>query len=317
MPDKPMINKAPDQLRMGASVLQEALTLRQDAERALAEAGEVRSQALTEAADTLARATRAAVDLTESAEAEAEGIVDQAREQAIGIVTQAREEAAMLIAEAHADAAQYEAWARQEAQEQIRREFDGVRLSITDRRDDLTHGLDALQSAMERALTSLHDAERLSASLAERYEQGEVDDLDAGLGLDDGVTGATVVSLVRPVVDDDDDLSVDLAEEPADEPADESDDASDVLDDVELADEIEVVVQVEEAEEAELDHGELAVDDLDGTEVDEVEARPEVTQLRGRTRKTKPAHDATPDPRDALDEDARPLGWLFRSPPGV
>lgn len=291
MPDKPMINKAPDELRMGASVLQEVLTLRQDAERELAEAGEVRSRALAEAADTLARATRAATDVTASAEAEATGIVEQAREQAIGIVTQAREEAALLIAEAHADAAQYEAWARQEAQAQITREFDGIRLSITDRRDDLESGLDALQSAMDRALTALDDTSSLSAAIAERHEQGEADEL-----------GGSVVSLVPVRADDDLDL------DPTDDTTHDGDDAEDDETRPAETDGVEVVEVVE------VDEGEVVADGVDDLHV---HSTTEVTQLRSKTRKGRAQRDGAPETHGALDEDARPLGWLFRSPPGV
>lgn len=166
MPDTPP--HARSDAISGASVLHEALVMRREVELELAEAGEIRAAALVEATSLLEKARLASAGVEEQAAADARDIVDQAREQAVGIVTQARVEAENLLAEAHADAAHYDAWARQEARERLSGELASLYDAIAERRDDLASSLPSLEAAIERAIVSLDGASWLGASLVDR-----------------------------------------------------------------------------------------------------------------------------------------------------
>jgi F0F1-type ATP synthase membrane subunit b/b' len=337
MPDKPMISKAALRTgESGADVLHEALAMRQEAERELAEAGDRRSRALAEATQVLNQARAAAATLAEEAEADAHRIVQQAREQAMGIVARAREEAEQLLADAHADAAQFDAWARQEAQAGIQREVAAAHQALEVRRTELDLRLSSLRSALDQAVGALEEtatlpslfldpaAEPADTESAVHYLRTPTtaqDDVDVDVDVDPGVEtngsgpAARMTLVTAPLATD---------AEPDAEP--EADPAVDAAADAGV--DAELVAETDETE---------PVDDEAGDPVQREIPAPAAngTLVRtgakaGSTRSAEDPADTTVDgfgEADTLlieaeredevteDDGARPLGWLFRSPP--
>lgn len=301
---------------VGASVLHEALVMRREVEIELAEAGEIRAAAVAEATSLLETARLAAAGVEEQAEAEARATVEQAREQAIGIVTQARVEAENLLAEAHADAAQYDAWARQEARERLTGDLAGLSRAIAERRDDLATSIPALEAAIERALVSLDDASWLGVSLVDQ------------VSLPDDAPRPDVTEAPRPdaprrrpevslrAVDD-------LVEsDVVDDDRADGDDAPEDTGVVRTDEPVEPVETVEPEEWASVrlvsssGQRRSILDDVE-SEVGghDAGAHPAVEMTDAEVVEMADASDDRRREAGDHDDEARPLGWLFRSSP--
>ncbi|WP_139977279.1 ATP synthase F0 subunit B [Nocardioides litoris] len=328
--------------RAGASVLHEALEMRQAVERELAEAAEVRTAALTEATQLLEQARLAAAGEQEEAREEARRTIEQAREQALGIVAQAREEASQLLADAHADAAEFEAWARREAQADIHRDLADIRQKVAERRHEVGSGLEALREATERTMAALEGSARLAAALDDATPGADVPAGGPATGpladllrspentADRRPPRGPVISLVPPPADHDPDDpddhagtdDLDREVEPAEGIVVEVEDYS-FLDDLADLEELAGGGPLEVAD-AEPDDAELDMPDGPdgpggaggpgpGDPVVPDDGEPSYDDGPGAVADVPDVPDV-PDVGDAADDGSRPLGWLFRSP---
>ena len=317
MPDKPMISKSvPRTGEVGADVLHEALAMRQEAERELAEAGDLRSVALAEATQVLDHARAAAATLTEDAESDAHRIVQQAREQALGIVARAREDAEQVLADAHADATEFDAWARQDAQDGIRGEVRAAREALETRRQDVDARLAALRTALDEAVDALEETTRLPSL----FLGAEPETTGADHAADDAAPPHPVVrmTLIQGSPSDVGHHDSRLEDDPEDDLEDETQDqdgvvaADDAGDDEHVdADAFEHAVSFRTTPS---DRGGLVRADATASSATGDDDAATTVDGFGDGDTLTIDGDAPDDEPEPHDDAVRPLGWLFRSP---